>query len=379
MEEDQISSVALIVGVTGMAGLSIAERLKSPTAPARPWKVFGSARRPKPSWFPSSILLDDYIAFDAVNVHDTQHKLLPIAFQITHLFWVAIQVRDTEEENAAINSAMLANVLNVLTQTALPLPSKLRHITIQTGTKHYMGPIFDPTLSAQLGPPAPPFREDSPRLPFPNFYYALEDLVASYGPDLSYSIHRASIIIGASSRSVYNALLTLAVYAEICKYENAPFRYPGNRYTWEHFCDMTDARVLAEQQVWAAVTKEAKNEAFNCTNGDVFAWKKMWEVLSEVFEVEFLPLDDKDDRFDWVEMMKGKEVVWDRIVEEKGLYRSRMDEITCFGALNAVLNFEFQHVCSMNKSKDYGFFGFADSLRSIRYWVGKLREMNIIP
>ncbi|MCI78689.1 3-oxo-delta(45)-steroid 5-beta-reductase-like protein, partial [Trifolium medium] len=37
------SSVALIVGVTGMAGLSLAEALKQPDSLEAPWKVYGAA------------------------------------------------------------------------------------------------------------------------------------------------------------------------------------------------------------------------------------------------------------------------------------------------------------------------------------------------
>jgi len=53
---------------------------------------------------------------------------------------------------------------------------------------------------------------------------------------------------------------------------------------------MSDARVLAEQQKWAAVTDGAKNQAFNCTNGDVFTWKSSWKVLFEVFDVGFVAM-----------------------------------------------------------------------------------------
>uniref|UniRef100_A0A2N9IMK1 NAD-dependent epimerase/dehydratase domain-containing protein n=1 Tax=Fagus sylvatica TaxID=28930 RepID=A0A2N9IMK1_FAGSY len=83
--------VALVVGVTGMVGLSLAEALASPTALGGPWKVYGAARRPKPTWFPSSIL-DLYITFDALNFDDTLKQLSPIAHEVTHVFWLAIQV-----------------------------------------------------------------------------------------------------------------------------------------------------------------------------------------------------------------------------------------------------------------------------------------------
>ncbi|KAF3972403.1 hypothetical protein CMV_004075 [Castanea mollissima] len=119
---------------------------------------------------------------------------------------------------------------------------------------------------------------------------------------------------------------------------------------WEHFCDLSDARVLAEQQIWAVVTDNA-NHAFNCTNGDVFTWKSLWKVLCEVFDVELVPFDENE-KFNWVGMMKEKGRVWDEIVEKYyGLYKTNLEEIVCVEAVNAILHFEFQNVCSMNKTR----------------------------
>jgi len=334
-----------------------------------------SVWRPLPSWFPSS-LIDCFLSLDALDHEDTKNKLFPVAHEITHVFWISRKLRDSEEVNISMNSTMLANVLNALKSA---FPSRLRHVTLLTGTKHYMGPIFDPSLRGQLVHQEPPFKEDLGRLPYPNFYYALEDLVVSYLPSITHSVHRSSIIIGASSRSLNNTLLTLSVYATICRYQGLPFLYPGNKYIWEHFCDMSDARVLAEQQIWAAVTEGAKNQAFNCTNGDVFTWKSLWGVLCEVFDVEFVAYEENDEKFDCLAMMKGKGKVWDEIVEKYGLFETKMEDITCFEALNVVLHFGFQHVCSMNKSRESGFQGFADTLKSIPMWVGRLRDMKIIP
>ncbi|KAJ4844643.1 hypothetical protein Tsubulata_033630, partial [Turnera subulata] len=377
-QADSQTSVALIVGVTGMAGLSLAEALKKPTAAGSPWKVYGVARRQLPAWFPSA-LLDVFISADALDREDTTKKLAPLASQVTHVFWVAIQVGLNEQENITSNATMLTNVLQTLKSDP---SSPLRHITLQTGTQHYMGPIHDPSLSAQLiqyDHHEPPFKEDVPRFPYPNFYCALEDLVASYSPSITYSVHRSSIIVGASSRSFYNTLLTLAVYATICRYQGLPFRYPGSKYTWEHFCDMSDAEVLAQQHLWAAVTDKAKNQAFNCTNGDVFTWKSLWRVLCEVFDVEFVGFDDEDEKFDWIGLMKDKEDVWEEIMEKYGLIQTRVKDVTCPEALSTVLHFSFQHVCSMNKSREFGFFGYADTLKSIPMWVQRLRAMKIIP
>ncbi|KAK4265854.1 hypothetical protein QN277_026850 [Acacia crassicarpa] len=217
--------VALIVGVTGLTGVSLAETMIRPDCLGGPWKVYGAARRPLPPWFPPT-LLHHFISFDVMDPADTHAKLSPISHEITHVFWVPRQLRDDEQTNETINGTMLTNVLNVLRSSP---SSQLSHVSIQTGTKHYMGPIYDPIRSHQLASHDPPFHESMPRLPYPNFYYALEDLVASYTPSLTYSIHRASIIIGASTRGTHNLLLILAAYAAVCRHEGLPFRYPGNR------------------------------------------------------------------------------------------------------------------------------------------------------
>lgn len=368
------SPVALIVGVTGMAGVALTEALKKPTALGGPWKVYGVSRRILPTWFPSS-LLDKHITLDTLNMENTRKLLKPLASQITHVFWLAINVNESEELNISCNSKMLSNVLNTLTSAP---NSTLCHVSLQTGTKHYMGPIYDSSLASQVIPHEAPFREDYPRLPFPNFYYNLEDMVSSYPKSFTYSIHRTSIIIGASPRSIFNGLLTLSVYALVCKHGNYPFRFYGNKYTWEHFWDASDATVLAEQHIWASVTEKAKNQAFNCTNGDVFTWKMLWRVLCDVFDVEFVPFEEKE-VFDVAEFMKDKGQVWDRIVEENGLYKTKMEEITTFGAANATLKVNFQHVCSMNKSREFGFQGYADTLKSVAPWVERLRQMKILP
>ncbi|CAI9270834.1 unnamed protein product [Lactuca saligna] len=331
MEEgNPASPVALIVGVTGMVGIALTEALNKPTALGGPWTVYGVSRRSLPPWFPSS-LLNNYLILDTLNQEETQKLLSPLSSKVTHLFWVAISVNESEEVNISLNSTMLSNVLNTLTSSQ---DSKLRHVTLQTGTKQYMGPVFDPSLSAKLVPHDPPFREDYPRIPFPNFYYALEDIVASYPKSFTYSIHRSSIIIGASSRSFFNELLTLSVYALIC--------------------------ILAIS-----------------TAGNTFGMG-LWRVLCDAFDVEFVPFDENE-KFDFVDYMKDKEEVWDRIVEENGLYKTKLKEITCVDASNAILKFEFQHVCSMNKSREFGFLGFENTLASIVVWVERLKQMNILP
>ncbi|KAF6156972.1 hypothetical protein GIB67_039733 [Kingdonia uniflora] len=79
-------------------------------------------------------------------------------------------------------------------------------------------------------------------------------------------------------------------------------------------------------------------------------------VLCRVFHFEFVPFDEME-KFDFEVVMKSKGAVWDTIVKEHGLFKTKLSEITCFDLANVILKFDFQQICSMNKSRDFGFFG----------------------
>ncbi|KAK1392586.1 Progesterone 5-beta-reductase [Heracleum sosnowskyi] len=175
----------------------------------------------------------------------------------------------------------------------------------------------------------PPYSEDLPRLNAPNFYYNLEDILfeeVGKKDGLTWSVHRPGTIFGFSPYSMMNIICTLCVYAAICKHEGAVLRFPGTKEGWSSYSEASDADLIAEQEIWAAVDPYAKNEAFNCSNGDVFMWKHLWKVLAEQFEVECGEFEGGE-RMTLAELMKDKESVWDKIVEEKNLGASKLKDI----------------------------------------------------
>lgn len=96
-------------------------------------------------------------------------------------------------------------------------------------------------------------------------------------------IHASDIVLNTPffyhNRHVFEERVQLSTYFR-CLSCNMSTRgvtvyVSDTRYMWEHFCDMSDARVSAEQHIWAAVTAHEKNQTFNCTNGNVFMWKCM--------------------------------------------------------------------------------------------------------
>ncbi|KAK4859240.1 hypothetical protein QYF36_002003 [Acer negundo] len=363
-------SVGLIIGVTGIVGNSLAEILPLSDTPGGPWKLYGVARRPKPDW---NSHLVEYIQCDVSDPNQTQSKL-SVLTDVTDIFYVTWTSRPTEAENCEINGAMLRNVLRAV----IPNAPNLRHICFQTGAKHYVGPFES---FGKVQPHDTPFTEDLPRLNFPNFYYTQEDILfeeVEKKEGLTWSVHRPLQIFGFSPYSLMNIVGTLCVYAAICKHEGVPLKFPGTKGAWECYTMASDADLIAEQHIWATVDPNAKNEVFNCSNGDVFKWKHLWKVLAEQFDIESYGLEEGGEIVKLEEIMKGKEAVWEEIVRENKLQPTKLDEVAVWWFADTMLNVEVA-MDSMNKSKEHGFLGFRNSKNSFITWIDKMRSYKIVP
>lgn len=192
---------------------------------------------------------------------------------------------------------------------------------------------------------------------------------------LTYSIHRPGVIFGFSPHSLMNMIGTLCVYAAICKHEGVPLRFPGSKAAWEGYSNASDADLIAEHQIWAAVDPYAKNEAFNCSNGDVFKWKHFWKVLGEQFGVE---CGEFEEGLKLEDMMKGKEGVWEEIVKDNGLVETKLKEVGVWWFVDLMFSGEGK-LDSMNKSKEHGFLGFRNSKSSFVSWIDKVKAYRIVP
>ncbi|KAG0492667.1 hypothetical protein HPP92_006065 [Vanilla planifolia] len=344
--------------------------------PGGPWKVYTVSRRPRASWLPpipdgSPV---EQILCDLSDPDETLAKLSPLT-DVTHIFYAAWTNRKSESTNITANTAMLRNVLSAV----LPSAPNLQHICLQTGLKHYVGG-FD--SFGKVTPHESPFHENLPRLPSPNFYYAQEDALfdttrAREG-SVSWSVHRPAVIFGFAPTSLMNLVGSLCVYAAICKREGEPLRWPGNQLAWEGFSQASDADLIAEQQIWAAVDPYAKNEAFNCSNGDVFKWKHFWKILAEQFGVEAVGYRGEEGTFKLEEAMAGKEKLWEQIVRENQLAPTKLEEVGNWWFVDLMLNVG-NCLDNMNKSKEHGFLGFRNSEKSFISWIEKTKGYKIVP
>jgi nucleoside-diphosphate-sugar epimerase len=195
---------------------------------------------------------------------------------------------------------------------------------------------------------------------------------------MTWFINRPLGIFGFSPYSMMNLIGTLCVYAVICKHEGVPLRFPGSKVVWECYYTASDANLIAEQHIWGAVDPNAKNEAFNCSNGDVFKWKHLWKVLADKFGIEDYEFEEEGSELRLTEMMKDKDGVWEEIVRENGLLQTKLEEVGDWWFVDFALRVEGV-LDSMNKAKEHGFLGFRNSKNSFISWIDKTKAYKIVP
>jgi nucleoside-diphosphate-sugar epimerase len=350
---------ALVVGATGIVGLNVAEHLRDLGG----WEIHGLSRRPP--------LGSSYMTSHEVDLLDRKSAMATLAdLNPTHIYYCTWTLGADEDENIRLNSGMLATVLDAFAPKGC-----IEHVSVVTGTKHYLGPFEDYARNT----PVTPFREDAPRLEKMNFYYALEDVVADYGTrhDFSWSVHRSHTIIGYAVGNMMNIGATLATYASICKETGRPFVFPGHPTAWNGLNDITDARLLAKQIVWASTEPNARNEAFNTANGDVFRWKRLWRDIADYFGVE---VGEYPGAYNSLEArMKDMGAIWECLTEKHGLQKHRLDRLASPWHTDLDLGRPMECVNSMNKSRALGFGAFQDTTRSFIDVFDRLRAERIIP
>jgi nucleoside-diphosphate-sugar epimerase len=349
---------ALVVGASGITGQNTARHLR-----ARGWEVDGISRRPPEGLDGVRPILLDIRDRDAVA-----HALAGDAY--THAFYCTWSRQSTEAENREVNGAMLRNVLEPMIGSGT-----LEHAALVTGLKHYQGPF---EAYAKV-PAETPFREEQPRIDTPNFYYDQEDILfdAAARGGFSWSVHRSHTVIGWALGNVMNMGVTLAVYATICRELDRPFVFPGSPQQYEGVTDVTDAELLAEHLAWAATEPSATNQAFNIVNGDVFRWRRMWQVIAAELDVATGPYPGMARSLD--DEMRDQSVVWDTIVDKHDLRPSKLEELASWWHTDGDLGREVESFADMTKSWTLGFRGFRRTDDTFRRLIQQLREARIIP
>jgi nucleoside-diphosphate-sugar epimerase len=351
---------ALVVGASGIVGSNVSRELI-----ASGWTTYGLARRPK-----NDITGLQTVAADLLDTGGLAGALANI--NPTHAFVTSWMRNETEAENIRVNSAMVRNLLTVLS------PKKsLQHVALVTGLKHYLGPFDAYAKEGFL--PVTPLSEEQPRLDLENFYYAQEDEVyaAAERDGFTWSIHRPHTIIGKATGNLMNMGTTLAVYATLCKEKGRPFRWPGSQAQWKGLSDVTDARVLAKHLIWAATTEAAHNEAFNVVNGDYFRWSNLWPKLAAWFGVEWIGYEGETKPLE-AELAKYSSE-WKDIANKYRLAEPDINQLASAWHTDLDLGRPIEVMTDMSKSRKLGFTVFQKTEDSFFDLFEQLRKDKLIP
>jgi nucleoside-diphosphate-sugar epimerase len=353
------SRVALILGVSGIVGRSLAERLLSSGG----WEVVGVSRNQ-----PAGLTGVRHLSVDLNDPAASKAVLLEA--RATHVFYATWSRQPNEPENCRVNGDMLRNALDGATAGGT-----VQHVALVTGLKHYLG-SFDNYVTHEL---STPFSEEMPRLPGDNFYYTQEDVLfeSASRHNHTWSVSRPHTIIGYAPGNAMNLGTSLAVYATLCRETGIAFEFPGSPQQYAGIVDMTSADLLAHHLEWEATNSSAANLAFNVVNGDVFRWKVMWKKIAEYFGIEAAPYAGTAKPL--VESLASVSSEWEKIAKKYDLQTAHLDAIAPWWHVDADLGRTQECMADMSRSRELGFLDYRNTWSSFKELFDRLQQERLIP
>jgi nucleoside-diphosphate-sugar epimerase len=353
----------LIVGSTGLVGAAALEHFSG----LADWRVTAVARRRLP--FPDSIR---QLQIDLLDAPACEKGLRDVQ-NVTHVLYTALYEKPNlvaswrDEEQMAVNFAMLKNLLDALERTA----PGLRHITLLQGAKAY---------ALHLGPTPVPCKERSPRHPHRNFYWLQEDLVRERTArrDWTFSILRPQLVLGTAVGSAMNIIVAIGAFAAVQRELGKPLCFPGGAYG---VYGASDSRLIARAVEFTGVHEICAGETYNIVNGDVFAWKDVWPGVAGLFGMEA----GAPSPLCLAETMPQYEEVWKRIAVRSGLVETSLAKLanSSWQFADRAFGYGFEYpphsVLSGLKLRSHGFTDFLDTEDAIAFWLRRLQDEKLLP
>src|SRR6201993_2484467 len=288
----------LLVGPYGVLGTGVIDAV----AENPKWGLTTAARRPVPTHRAEAA--PAHITVDLLDRESTT-KAFSSLDNVTDLVFAAYVEKPTMAETVEPNARMLKNTLDALAARNLPL----QRIVLAGGAKSY---------GFSLGAFNAPAKETEPRLIAPIHYHQQEDIVAEWSSKngASWTVLRPHLVMGPSLNSPMNLVTSLATYAAMSRELGLPLRFPGRPAGWNTLQETTDAELFGRATLWALSNERAKNEVFNVSNGDVYRWRQLWNVLAAFYD---LPIAEPL-AMSTVSEMSEKGPLWDSMVTRYGLH-----------------------------------------------------------
>ncbi|MGI9409342.1 MAG: SDR family oxidoreductase [Hyphomicrobiaceae bacterium] len=288
----------LVIGASGLVGHAAMQHFASEPNT----RVIAVSRRQ-----PQEIYAADFVSLDLQD-RASCAAVFGRMSDVTHVVYAALYEKAglvagwREEDQIETNESMLRNLLDPLLGAA----TDLKHVSLLQGTKAY---------GSHVRPMRYPAREGrSEARDIPNFYWRQEDVIRErqQGNAWAFTIFRPVLIVGFSLGAAMNLIPAIGVYAAMLKERGEPLHYPGGP---ARVSQAVDAGLLARAMAWAGDARTARNEIYNVSNGDVFAWPHVWPALARQFGMTL----GNDRPMSLAGEIEPNEALWQRIVTKHSL------------------------------------------------------------
>ncbi|WIX77300.1 NAD-dependent epimerase/dehydratase family protein [Amycolatopsis carbonis] len=291
---------------------------------------------------------------------------------VTHLVYTAVFEKPGLVRGWRDPDQMRTNERMLQALTGALAAAPLQHVTLLQGTKAYG--VHRHSIRI-------PARERHPRDEHENFYWLQEDHLRALAGErgFGWTILRPQLVVGPTHGVAMNLPPVIGAYAAICRAEGLPFGFPGGA---PYVTEAVDVRLVANAALWAATAPAARDQHFNLTNGEVFAWRDLWPALAEELGVE--PAPDHPRRL--AEFLPEHADTWDRVVARHGLRPTPLAAL--LGESHHYADFHFAAgaetapppaFVSTVKIHQAGFTETCDTEESFRHWLRVLGERRILP
>jgi nucleoside-diphosphate-sugar epimerase len=353
-----------VFGATGVVGYAAAEHF----AALPGWEVVAVSRRTV------DLPRVAHVRVDLTDRAATGAAMRSKAFAgTTHVVFAALQ-ESADLVSGWHDRELMAHNLRMFRHALEPLAESgsLRHVSLLQGAKAY---------GLHVGRTPVPAKERAPRDAHENFYFVQEDALRGLaeGAEWSWTILRPQVVFGESIGSPMNLLPAIGVYAAIERERGRPLAFPGGP---PGVYEAVDARLLARALAWASVAAEARGEAFNITNGDVFSWRDVWAAIADAFDME--AGEAAPQRL--AETMPPRHEEWAAVADRYALRAPRemaafvgtswVYADLLFGTLGAR---PLPALLSTVKIRHAGFGDCIDTEDMFRQWLARLQERRLLP
>jgi len=418
-------ATAIVTGATGITGSAIVEHLCKDSQ----YKQVYTLSRSQPPYIESEKI--KHARFDLQSDAQTMAKdLSHVSGSV--IFFCAYLARDSEEEAAKVNGAMLQNFLDALSITGEL--KQVKRIVLTCGLKQY---------GVHLGQPKMPMHEADPTAMLekgvggfdnwpPNFYYAQQKVLADSAKANGYTWTATfpQDVLGFAKGNFMNECTALGLYCSVAKlaHPDSELPFPGSKASYMGFNTWTSANLHAKFCLWAAHAPNAAGQMFNVTNGDTESWQNLWPRLAARFGCkvpkEMFPDGDRSkyndfeaagpnelhdpppvavqatsdqvgigfgmpelnkpstlyQQIDTAKWAEDPKVVgaWEKLRDKYGLDKDAFSGAS-WGFLTFVLGREYSCVASMSKARKMGWNGYEDTWDSFEQVFDRLEQAKILP